>query len=137
MVNRSALSEYLSNQLRTRGWSQSDLARAAKVTRAIISKLINQTTDPQPVTLIAIAKGLKVPVNTVFEIVGWIPPDEDLTTEEAELIHVFEKLPVDDQLEIIGIARLKLERQKGKQEHAEDPKQRIDLNNQATQPGKP
>ena len=57
-------SEWLLAQMSKRGWSQSDLARACELNRAVINKLLNRKTNPQPSTLEAIARGLKTPVES-------------------------------------------------------------------------
>jgi transcriptional regulator with XRE-family HTH domain len=85
--------EWLQTEMDKRGWSQSECARACDLNRAVINKLLNGKCRPQPVTLIAIARGFKIPVETAYRAAGLLPPsnhDDDDTTQE--LIHIFRSL---------------------------------------------
>ena len=84
--------EWLETQLRNRGWSQSECARACDLNRAVINKLLNGKCKPQPVTLIAIARGFKIPVETAYRAAGLLPPSNDGDETTQELIHVFHSL---------------------------------------------
>jgi transcriptional regulator with XRE-family HTH domain len=84
--------EWLETEIRKRGWSQSECARACDLNRAVINKLLNGKCRPQPVTLMAIARGFKIPVETAYRAAGLLPPsnhDDDVT---RELIHIFKSL---------------------------------------------
>ena len=84
--------EWLETEIRKRGWSQSECARACDLNRAVINKLLNGKCRPQPVTLMAIARGFKIPVETAYRAAGLLPPsnhDDDVT---RELIHIFRSL---------------------------------------------
>ena len=84
--------EWLETEIRKRGWSQSECARACDLNRAVINKLLNGKCKPQPVTLMAIARGFKIPVETAYRAAGLLPPsnhDDDVT---RELIHIFRSL---------------------------------------------
>jgi len=78
-------SEWLQNEMNKRGWSQSDLARAADLNRAVINKLLNGKSHPQPTTLEAISRALKIPLETTYRAAGLLPAnsDHDETVEEA------------------------------------------------------
>ena len=84
--------EWLETEIRKRGWSQSECARACDLNRAVINKLLNGKCKPQPVTLIAIARGFKIPVETAYRAAGLLPPSnyDDDTTQE--LIHIFKSI---------------------------------------------
>lgn len=84
--------EWLETQMSQRGWSQSECARACGLNRAVINKLLNGKCKPQPVTLIAIARGFKIPVETAYRAAGLLPPgnhDEEIT---RELVYIFNSL---------------------------------------------
>ena len=53
--------EWLQAEMDKRGWSQSDCARGADLNRAVINKLLNGKSKPQPATLVALARGLQNP----------------------------------------------------------------------------
>jgi transcriptional regulator with XRE-family HTH domain len=68
-----------------RGWSQSDLARSSDLNRAVINKLLNGKSHPQPATLGAISRAFKIPIEITYRAAGLLPPntDNDETIEEA------------------------------------------------------
>ena len=85
-------SEWLQAEMDKRGWSQSDLARYADLNRAVINKLLNGKSHPQPLTLEAISRALRVPIEMTYRAAGLLPanPDNDDTLEEA--IHVLKSI---------------------------------------------
>jgi transcriptional regulator with XRE-family HTH domain len=78
-------SEWLQAEMNKRGLSQSDLARAADLNRAVINKLLNGKSHPQPATLEAISRALKLPIETTYRAAGLLPANSssDDTLEEA------------------------------------------------------
>jgi transcriptional regulator with XRE-family HTH domain len=75
-------SEWVLQELGSRGWSQSDLARASGLTRGTISNLLNEVASPNPQTCIQIAKAFELPPEVVLRKAGILPPrtkiDEDV-----------------------------------------------------------
>jgi len=84
--------DWLQAEMEKRGWSQSDCARAADLNRAVINKLLNRKSRPQPFTLIAIARGFKVPIETAYRAAGLLPPSSDGDDAIAELMHIFNSI---------------------------------------------
>src|SRR5215211_3297212 len=84
--------EWLQMELDKHGWSQSDCARACDLNRAVINKLLNGKCKPQPATLMAIARGFKIPVETVYRAAGLLPSSNDGDETTQELIHIFHSL---------------------------------------------
>ena len=84
--------EWLQAEMDKRGWSQSDCARACDLNRAVINKLLNGKCKPQPATLMAIARGFKVPVETAYRAAGYLPPSSDGDETTQEVIHIFRSL---------------------------------------------
>ena len=84
--------EWLETQIRNRGWSQSDCARACDLNRAVINKLLNGKCKPQPTTLMAIARGFKIPVETAYRAAGLLPPSNHDDDANQELIHLFKSI---------------------------------------------
>lgn len=78
-------SEWLQTEMNKRGWSQSDLARAADLNRAVINKLLNGKSHPQPATLEAISRALRLPIEITYRAAGLLPAsaENDETLEEA------------------------------------------------------
>jgi transcriptional regulator with XRE-family HTH domain len=89
---RIYFSEWLQIEMDKRGWSQSDLARYADLNRAVINKLLNGKSHPQPTTLEAISHALKIPLETTYRAAGLLPinADNDDATEEA--MHIFKSI---------------------------------------------
>jgi transcriptional regulator with XRE-family HTH domain len=84
--------EWLQVEIDKRGWSQSDCARACDLNRAVINKLLNGKCKPQPATLMAIARGFKIPVESAYRAAGLLPPITDGDDSTQELIHIFRSL---------------------------------------------
>jgi transcriptional regulator with XRE-family HTH domain len=84
--------EWLQSEIDKRGWSQSDCARACDLNRAVINKLLNGKCNPQPVTLMAISRGFKIPIETAYRAAGLLPPSNDGEESTQELIHIFRSL---------------------------------------------
>lgn len=82
-------SEWLQTEMDKRGWSQSDLARAAELNRAVINKLLNGKSHPQPSTLEAISRALRIPLETTYRAAGLLPPSVDNDDAAEEAIHIF------------------------------------------------
>ena len=84
--------EWLQTEMDKRGWSQSDCARACDLNRAVINKLLNGKCKPQPVTLIALARGFKIPVEAAYRAAGLLPPNQDLDDDVQHVIYIFNSL---------------------------------------------
>jgi transcriptional regulator with XRE-family HTH domain len=84
--------DWLQAEMDKRGWSQSDCARAADLNRAVINKLLNRKSRPQPFTLVAIARAFKIPVETAYRAAGLLPPSIDGDDSMEELIHIFKSI---------------------------------------------
>jgi transcriptional regulator with XRE-family HTH domain len=89
---RIYFSEWLQAEMDKRGWSQSDLARYADLNRAVINKLLNGKSHPQPPTLEAISRALRMPIEITYRAAGLLPstPDNDDAIEEA--LHVLKSI---------------------------------------------
>lgn len=81
--------EWLQSEIDKRGWSQSDCARAADLNRAVINKLLNSKSKPQPHTLIAIARAFKIPIEIVYRAAGLLPQSTDADDALEELVYLF------------------------------------------------
>jgi transcriptional regulator with XRE-family HTH domain len=103
---RIYFSEWLQAEMDKRGWSQSDLARNAELNRAVINKLLNGKSHPQPSTLESISRALKIPLETTYRAAGLLPAstDHDDATEEA--MYIFKSIQ-SSQRRATAIALLK------------------------------
>jgi transcriptional regulator with XRE-family HTH domain len=84
--------EWLQLEMNRRGWSQSDFARACDLNRAVINKLLNGKCSPQPTTLMAIARGLRIPVETAYRAAGLLPTIPDTEEPLQELVYLYKSL---------------------------------------------
>lgn len=100
--------DWLLDQLRSREWTQADLARVTGLTRAAISKYINGRI-PNDEALEKIAHAFKIPKATIYSIAGLLPS----ISEEKELInqilHLTSQLPEQDQQDILEYARMRVQ----------------------------
>jgi transcriptional regulator with XRE-family HTH domain len=85
-------SEWLEAEMSKRGWSQSDMARFAELNRAVIHKLLNGKSNPQPSTLGAIARALRLPIETAYRAAGLLPQNSDHDDTTEELIHILKSI---------------------------------------------
>ena len=112
MTNRTepVLINYINARLNELNWSQNELARHAKVSKASISDVMNGR-RPGIEVCKAIANALDVPEKTILVLSGHIE-DHDHSEELDELAELFAQLSEDDQDEIIKLARIKLKKSK-------------------------
>lgn len=89
---RLRFAEWLQSEIDKRGWSQSDCARAADLNRAVINKLLNGKSKPQPHTLIAIARAFKIPIEVAYRAAGLLPPIPEGDDALEELIYVYRSI---------------------------------------------
>ena len=87
IFHTSNFPDWLQSEINKRHWSQADLAYSAGISRAVVNKLLNRKTYPQPDTLQAIARAFKIPVETVYRAAGLLPPETESETFEAEVVH--------------------------------------------------
>jgi len=85
-------SEWLQEEIDKRGWSQADCARSANLNRAVINKLLNGKSQPQPSTLAAIARAFKLPIETTYRAAGLLPPSSDHDDSTLELMYIFKSI---------------------------------------------
>ena len=88
----SRFADWLQTEIDKRGWSQSDCARAADLNRAVINKLLNRKSKPQPHTLVAIARAFKLPIEIAYRAAALLPPNTEGDETLEELIHVFKSI---------------------------------------------
>ncbi len=103
--------DWLLEQLNEINWSQADLARASGLTRAAISRYINDLPrTPDEAALRKIAKAFRYSPEIVFRAAGILPPAPKDDPVIAEIEHLARQLSADDVQELIDLARVKLAR---------------------------
>jgi transcriptional regulator with XRE-family HTH domain len=98
--------EWLKQIRKERDLSQSRLGEISGLHRSVINKLESGTL-PTPETLQQIARGLKMPVETVYSAAGLLSPMTSQTAQEKELIYLFNLLPDNQKSEVIEYIRFK------------------------------
>lgn len=100
------LVEWLEAELKNRQWKPADLARAAKLPDATISRILNGRTQAGVEACNALAKALNEPPEKVFRLAGLLPPlpaAEDTTTRE--LIDIIKELSPATREELLKYVR--------------------------------
>ena len=87
MILDNRFSDWLQSELDKRQWSQAELVHSAGISRAVINKLLNKKTYPQPDTLQAIARALKIPVESIYRVAGLLPEESETEAFAAEIVH--------------------------------------------------
>jgi transcriptional regulator with XRE-family HTH domain len=103
-------SKWLLEKIEESGWSYSEIGRRGHISHARISPVINGE-KPGWDFCVAIARVFQVPPEEVFRRAGLLPFSHDMTSEEAEALHLFRQLGPVERKRILQSMRawLKLE----------------------------
>jgi transcriptional regulator with XRE-family HTH domain len=115
-------SDWLNAELIRRDMSQADLARDSGLTTAAISRFMSGSRNASAEACSAIAKALNLPPEVVFREAGLLPPEREAVNGLAEMREVYSLLPESDRLELLEIARMKLERQEARKKRRVSPR---------------
>ncbi|HMN12786.1 MAG TPA: helix-turn-helix domain-containing protein [Bellilinea sp.] len=103
----------IERELVRQGINQAELARRAGISRAVVNKLINETTpNPSADTLVAVARGLGVSPERMLREAGILPPQPDMSAVTDMLLNIASQLGEVDQQELLEIAEVKLRRKR-------------------------
>jgi transcriptional regulator with XRE-family HTH domain len=100
-------SDWIESELKNRGWKPADLARAAGITDATLSRVLSGSRNPGPELCRAIAAALNEPEEKVFRKAGLLSPllaSEDSPTLR-ELWDLVKRLSPEEQEEIFRYTR--------------------------------
>jgi len=92
-------------ELETRGWTNSELARRAEVVPSTISMIISGSAKPGVDACLGIARAFNEDPVKVFRLAGLLPPLRTRQDLLDEAMNLFDKLDAADQARIIVIAR--------------------------------
>lgn len=109
MMDYQKFGRWLSGELDKREMSQSDLSRAAGVTRATINGVITGRRQPGSHLLAAISKALIIPLEDLYQVAGILPPSKKESYEKLNMM--FSKLSTKEQNEVIDYINFRLEKQ--------------------------
>jgi len=109
-------SDWLNKQMNEKGWSQAELARRAGINRQVVSNYINkQREKPDYDILIAIARALNIPPETIFRAAGLLTPVSPDTEYEKRLIYLVRMLNDRYQKQILDYAEWLLNQQQNEE----------------------
>jgi len=96
---------WLSNELNTRSWSMSELARRAGITHGAISHVLSESRNPGPDFCKAIARAFGIPPEQVFRLAGLLPIVSQNKEEDEELLSYFHGLPPRTRTQVLITTR--------------------------------
>jgi transcriptional regulator with XRE-family HTH domain len=108
-------SEWLQIEMDRQGLSQSDLVRSSGLSNAHISRILSMQSSAGPRALEAIAKGLRLPPELVYQKARLLETpitDASIDILATEVSTILLKLPQPDREIILDLARILYARQK-------------------------
>jgi transcriptional regulator with XRE-family HTH domain len=97
---------WLTTEMETRGWNNSELARRAGLVPSAVSQVIAGNRGPGPDFCRSVARALSLPPEMVFRRAGLLPglpgPEEDVMF--GELLDVMRNLSVDERERLLEYA---------------------------------
>lgn len=105
-----SFSEWLQKEIEKRGWSWNKLAENAGLSSGTIYNIRDGTRGVGESSLKAIAYALRLPVDQVFRVAGFLPSVTISDENVEELIFLYNQLSVDDKEEILELMKFKAER---------------------------
>jgi transcriptional regulator with XRE-family HTH domain len=109
MLSMENFGDWLLKELESRNWSQSDLVKAAGISRGTLSNIISGTRGVGEKSLISIANALNISPITIFRKAGILPDSEEGVAFD-DWQHLLKKLSPEEQEEMRQIALMKIER---------------------------
>jgi transcriptional regulator with XRE-family HTH domain len=103
--------DWLGQEIKKRGWSLRDTARAAGISHTPISYALNGEL-PSFDTCIALADAFSVSRELVLRMAGYLPKPPNYTPTIEEGLSLLESLSEDDRQEILAAMRFKVEHKK-------------------------
>lgn len=105
VYTREEFAEWINEEMEKRGWTNSELARRAKISHASISQVIGGRKAG-----VAFCKGLArafdIPAETIYRMAGILPTIESLDQKGiGELAEIFKHLDPDQREMVIEMAR--------------------------------
>jgi len=128
---------WLTSEMETRGWNNSELARRAGLVPSAISQVIAGNRGTGPEFCRSVARALGLPPETVFRKAGLLPdlqgPEEDVTF--GELLDVVRNLGVEERELVLEYAMFLHHRRKAKGKSPGAPEARPGSRQRAGRPG--
>lgn len=116
MDDNTTFADWLDEQMGIKGFSQSELARRAGLSRQAISDYLNRKrTYPDERALQAIAHAFGYPVEQVYRAAGILPPSSQPTERKTLIEHMLDQLSDEEQEDILKYIEFRLEQYKEKE----------------------
>jgi len=103
---------WLLEEIDTRGWSMSELARRCGVTHAAISKIVSGDRNPSAKMCVSIARAFKMESEEVLRLAGLLPPKPPDSPSLEEAMEKFNSLPEWEQDLILAQMQMMIDRRK-------------------------
>lgn len=105
-AKEDALPQYLRQAMQERHFhSERSFAAYAGISPRTLGRILRgEKVDPEP--LQKIADALKVPVESLYRLAGYLPPDEAQTQVLREIENLLRQLPEADQRRILEVVRV-------------------------------
>ena len=107
LMTKVDFAEWLNNVLSDKEIKPVELARMARIDPGVVTRILKAERSPRPKTIEAIARALKLPLETVFRAAGLLPPQSPQSELISRIIHLTSELPEEDQTEILEYAQLR------------------------------
>lgn len=106
--------EWLEGEMKARNWRPAELAQAAGLYSATLSRVLSGDRQPGPDFCVAVAKAFSVPPDTVFRLAGLLPPVPTSEREPTlqELYELLKNMTVAERAEILEYSLFKYQRRR-------------------------
>ena len=105
---------WLDAQLREKGWSDRQFAAIAGISQSVISKARTGIQGIGWDASVSMARALNLPPEEILYRIGLLPKPSGYTLGQSEWDDLYERLTKEDREELLAMARLKVERRRGK-----------------------
>jgi transcriptional regulator with XRE-family HTH domain len=99
--------DWLVKELEIRGMSQADLARVSGLGNGSISDVISGRRKAGREFATSVARGLDLPVETVFQEAGFIPKEKQHDREVEQIMTLVDGMTKEEQKELLSYIRWK------------------------------
>ena len=110
-MTSTEFSEWLAEEVTTRGWSYRELARRAGLSSGAISQVVTQKNFPGIEFCQGIARAFQIPPERVFRQAGHLPPRIIGNNESNEILDYFQALNTQNRQTLLALARTLHEQQ--------------------------
>lgn len=115
-MNAESFANFVRDQMRLQGISQAELAKMSGVSTSQISRILSTLSTPTQDVILAIARALKLPPETVFRAAGLLSPIDERQAAIEKLGYQFLELSPRDQEEILALMDFKLQQARLREE---------------------